>query len=302
MKKISTEWLSVCGGCHVSLVDLHDKIIKIFKAFEWLRCPILIDTKDYPDADFGIVTGAIRTTNDIQAAKKIRKSCKHIVAFGTCAVYGGISGAGCVHANHEIYEAVYLKNKTTISNIIPTENLPELTKDIKPLDEVIKVDLYLTGCPPHQSYIFTLLSALSKGKKPVKAYRSVCAQCNRKMVKNDRITELKNVLSDMPDQDTCFLCQGYLCFGPVTLDRCFAPCPNKGVVCSGCCGPTINVLEEPTIDIRIKIAKLMSELTKIPKDFIISEIERFSKTYYAYSMASQMINKKQTYRLLNWIK
>ena len=84
--KLNTEWLSVCGGCHVSLVDMHEKILNVLESVEIQRCPLLTDIKDYPEADVGIVSGAIRNEHDREAAEKMHASCEKILAFGTCAV------------------------------------------------------------------------------------------------------------------------------------------------------------------------------------------------------------------------
>ena len=300
-KKVSTEWLSACGGCHVSIVDLHEKILQLFDSIELHRCPVLTDIKDYPDVDIGIISGAIRTEHDIDAAKKMRESCKHILAFGTCAVFGGISGAGCVHSNDEIFNTVYKNGKTTSSDTVPSD-VPKLTKQVVPIDHFIDVDLYLPGCPPHPAFTLSSISSIVNNKPPRETFRNICAGCKRKMFKNETVTKIKTFLNGIPDLETCFLSQGYLCFGPVTLNRCLAACPKNGVLCTGCCGPSISVLQEPTIDIRTRIAELMSHLTKIKKDDIISEIERSSKTHYAYAMASDMIYNKQTYQIWRWMK
>jgi F420-non-reducing hydrogenase small subunit len=300
-KKVSTEWLSVCGGCHVSIVDLHEKIMQLFDAIELYRCPVLTDIKDYPKVDIGIISGAIRTEHDIIAANKMRNSCQHILAFGTCAVFGGISGAGCVHSNDEIFDVVYRNNKTTNTNFIPSE-IPKLIKNVVPLDQIIEVDSYLPGCPPHPVFIFSTLNALIKNTPQREKFRNICAKCKRSMFKNKEVNKIKSKLDGIPDPNTCFLSQGYLCFGAVTLDRCMSPCTNKGVACTGCCGPSINVLQEPTVDVRTKISELMSDLTNIDKHEILSEIETFAKTHYAYSMASDMVNKKQTFQIWRWME
>ena len=96
--KLNTEWLSVCGGCHVSIVDMHEKILNLLESIEIQRCPLLMDIKGYPEADVGIISGAIRNAHDREAAEKMRASCQRILALGTCAVYGGLPGAALAHS------------------------------------------------------------------------------------------------------------------------------------------------------------------------------------------------------------
>ncbi len=148
--KINTEWLSDCGGCHVAIVDLHEKILDVLGAAEILHCPVLTDVKSYPQADVGIISGAIRTEHDRHAAQEMRKACRLIIALGTCAVYGGLPGAALAHSREEILEAVFLKNRTTVTKTVPHGAVSPLEKMVTPLDEVIKADLYLPGCPPTQ--------------------------------------------------------------------------------------------------------------------------------------------------------
>ena len=302
---LSTEWLSVCGGCHVSLVDKHDEIITLVAKdqLKILRSPVLVDTKDYPKADIGIICGAVRTSHDRSAAQKMRESCTTVVAFGTCAVYGGISGAGFVHKNDDILDTVYQGSK---NGKRPDPNagtgIPELEETVVPLDEVIDVDLYLPGCPPDPYYIYSAVKNLLENKPLVKKYRTVCAECERKMEKTDLKTVNRPYENGKKvDHDVCLLSQGYLCFGSVTMERCLMACPNKGVICTGCAGPSLQVLQEPNRDIRTELAERMSGLTEIPKDEIINEIEKNSKTHYAYAMSSKMIGQKPTFLIKKWL-
>ena len=111
--RLNTEWLCDCGGCHVALVDLHEKILNVLESVEILKCPVLTDEKNYPAADIGILTGSVRTEHDRHAALEMRKACKTIIAFGTCAVYGGLHGAGLAHSREEIMDHVYRQSPTT---------------------------------------------------------------------------------------------------------------------------------------------------------------------------------------------
>lgn len=298
--RLNTEWLCDCGGCHVVLVDLHEKILSFLESVEILKCPVLTDEKNYPEADIGIVTGSVRTEHDRHAAMEMRKQCKTIIAFGTCAVYGGFHGAGLAHSREEIMEHVYQKNPTTKTNIIPNNSISELSKMVTPIDEVIDVDLYMPGCPPHAHFIFEALSALVKGERPVGKNQTVCAGCNRVMKKTD-VSEIKESHQGLPDDELCFLSQGYICLGSATLDRCLAPCPNHGMMCTGCAGPTMQILTEPTHDIRTEVSDRMSRLTKIDADTIKTHIERSAKTHYAYAMATKMIGNKPTFLINKWI-
>jgi F420-non-reducing hydrogenase small subunit len=233
-------------------------------------------------------------------AEQMRKSCGLIVAFGTCAVHGGIPGAGCVHTRAELLDAVYTHNRTTRGAAPPERGIAPLEKLVTPLDEVIPVDLYLAGCPPHPTFTFQALRALIDGRPPVAADRNVCAHCDRKMLKTE-VAALRANHDGVPDADTCLLSQGYVCLGSVTLDRCLAPCPNNGTMCTGCAGPSFQVLTEPNRDIRTEVADRMSRLTAIPREKVVASMEHASKSHYAYAMANKMIGGKSTFLIKQWI-
>ena len=298
--KLNTDWLCVCGGCHVAIVDLHEKILDVLDEIQIQRCPVLTDIKDFPKADVGLLSGAVRNEHDRHVAEKMRESCDKLIAFGTCAAFGGIPGVGCVHSREDILDTVYLNNPTTRTDNIPTQVVDPLEGQIVPVDEVVDIDLYLPGCPPNAAFIFDALMALVRGKIPKARDETVCGRCTRTMRKTDE-TKLKRNHEGVPDRDLCFLSQGYICLGSVTLDRCLAPCPNNDIMCTGCAGPTMQILSEPNRDIRTELGERISRLTAIPKAKVIKTLEMGAKSHYSYAMASQMIGKKPTFLLKKWI-
>jgi len=298
---VNTEWLSDCSGCHIAIVDLHEKILNVLQSIKIQRCPVLTDIKDYPPAKIGLVSGAIRSEHDRHAALQMRNSCDIVIAWGSCAVFGGPAGAGNIHTPAEIAAAVYLNNKTTTPAATPSREVSPLESVVSPLDTVIDVDLYLPGCPPHPSFVFEALSALLEGRPPEVSRRSVCAKCKRRMDKTE-VTEIRSNSDGIPDAEQCFLSQGYSCMGSVTIDRCLAPCPTNGVPCTGCAGATMQVLTEPNRDIRTEIADRMSRLTKIGREEIIESLERCAKSHYSYTMATAMIGNKPTFHIKKWIE
>jgi len=298
---VNTEWLSDCSGCHIAIVDLHEKILNVLQSVKIQRCPVLTDIKDYPHATVGLVSGAIRNEHDRHAAIEMRKSCDIVIAWGSCAVFGGPAGAGNIHTPAEIAAAVYLDNKTTTPAPPPGREVSPLESVVSPLDTVIEVDLYLPGCPPHAAFVFEALSALVEGRQPEVSRRSVCAKCKRLMAKTE-VAAIRANSDGIPDAEQCFLSQGYICLGSVTIDRCLAPCPTNGVPCTGCAGATMQILTEPNRDIRTEIAERMSRLTRIGQDEIVASLERSAKSHYCYTMATAMIGSKPTFHIKKWIE
>lgn len=296
---VSTEWLSGCSGCHVAVVDLHEKLLALCDEIEFVRIPVLADEKGYPRADVGIIEGAIRSEHDRAAAKKMRESVTTLIAFGTCAVYGGPSGLGWLYQGDDVLDKTYGAGPTNVPGERPDGNAPALEQSVVPLDEAVKVDFYLPGCPPHPYWIAAAILSLLHPEKEKVTQKTVCSRCERTMKKNPGAT-LKKGVATAPDNTLCFLSQGVVCLGSVTMERCLAQCPNKGIACTGCAGPSYDMITEPHLDIRTMVAKRMNMLTGIDEASIRSYIESSARTFYGYAMASPVIYKKPTVELRDW--
>jgi F420-non-reducing hydrogenase small subunit len=304
---IAVEWLSGCGGCDLAIVDLRERLIDLARKTTFVHWPMLADIKGIPAADIGIITGGIRSEHDRETAGKMREACGLLIAFGTCAVYGGIGGAANVHRQEEMLQAVYREELTMVSGELPgtgdtlgAGDLPRLEDRVLPLGSVVKVDASMPGCPPHPDYISESLTSLIQGGRPPVNRKTVCSKCTRNMVRTDT-ARLKRWADGIPRPEICFLSQGYLCFGCVTVERCQSPCPNKGVICTGCGGPSFNVIVEPNREMRTGMASLISSMTRIRYEAIVTHIEERSKTFYAHVMSSPVINSKPGFDIKGWI-
>jgi F420-non-reducing hydrogenase small subunit len=284
----------------VAIVDLHEKLLGLVEEMELVRAPVLMDEKGYPPADVGIVEGAVRSEEDIAALLKMRESVKILVAFGSCAVYGGPSGLGWLHDRQEIMATVFDGGPTNAGGERPDERAPRLEDSVVPIDEVVKVDLYLPGCPPHPYFIAAgLRGAIGAADLHLTA-ATVCAGCERKMVKRKGIELSRGTVAADGDSTTCLLSHGVICLGSVTLNRCQSPCPNSGVACTGCAGPSLDIITEPHIDLRTALARRMNLLTGIAAEEVVSYLEQEAKTFYAYAVASPVIYQKPTVEMKAW--
>jgi F420-non-reducing hydrogenase small subunit len=298
---ISTEWLSGCSGCHVAIVDMHEKLLTMMDFFEFVRIPVLMDQKFYPPADIGLVEGAVRNKHDRESLIKMRESVKTLVAFGTCAVYGGPSGIGWLSSPEAVLQCVYGQEPTNVPHQLPDTDTTLLEQSVIPIDEVVKVDAYMPGCPPHPFWIVSALGFIVESGNAPKSYpaKTVCSKCKRTMKKMSDVSLKKGIVS-VSDPNICLLSQGVICLGSVTLERCLAQCPNCGIACSGCAGPSTDIITEPHLDIRTLLSKRMHLLTGIKKEEIQAYIEQEAKTFYAYSLASPVIYKKPTVKIREW--
>jgi len=295
-KTFSFEWLSGCSGCEVAFADLHEKLPAVLQELTLVRFPILMDTKGYPAADVGVITGSIRSEHDVEAAHRMRESCDLIVALGICPVYGGPHASSLHHTTEEMLTRAYRTNPTTITTH-PPDRVPAMLAENRPLDTEIAVDAYLPGCPPHPRIIVEGLRAIiDPGFTPIFGQHNICYSCDREMVETE-VSALRRGFEGTPAPGTCFLSQGYICLGSVTLDRCLAPCPKAGVPCFSCGGPAIPLLLEPQKDLRALVAGRMAQLTRIPAEEIVRELTRNAKTYNLFLDGSPMLRTKPTTRI-----
>ncbi len=222
---------SDCWGCHQSLLNLHLGLLPVLPALDIVYWPAVVDFKHdslkaRPDGDIlvGFVEGSMRTNEDIENAKLMRAKCQLIIAFGTCSCHGNVHGL----ANEwDIQESIDRKFKqaesiTNENPKEPTEHVPGFARKIVPLDEVIKVDIYMTGCPPKPEAIVSAVQFLLGQKPQPMADATYCSEC---------------VLND----SGCVLEKGVLCFGPITSAGCTLKCTSDGNPCVGCLGPSKTV-------------------------------------------------------------
>ncbi len=166
--KISSDWMAGCAGCHMSLLDIDERIIKVAEIAD-IRATPITDLKE-PDAsgvDVGILEGGINNTANEEVAQRMRKRCKVLVALGDCAVFGGVPAMRNFFKMEEALRRAYVETESTDENgKIPDD--PELAKmtKVRSINEVVPVDVFVPGCPPDPDIIFYVLSELSQGRKP----------------------------------------------------------------------------------------------------------------------------------------
>jgi NAD-reducing hydrogenase small subunit len=163
--RVATVWLDGCSGCHMSLLDMDERLILLEQKIELVYSP-LVDAKQFPEnVDVALVEGSISSVEDLHKIRLIRKNSKIVVSLGDCAVTGNIPSMRTVFPLEKMLERVYVEN-ATINNHPPTSIVPKLLERVMPLHEVVRVDLYLPGCPPSADNIFFAISELLEGRMP----------------------------------------------------------------------------------------------------------------------------------------
>ena len=164
--KVISAWLDCCSGCHMSFLDLDEAVIDLAGKLEFLATPIT-DFKEFTPADVGIIEGAVSNEHDEEVAKKVRANCKILMVWGDCACFGGICAMRNLFPKEEILQRYYSTESTSKDSKIPTsEELPPLT-EVRPVNQVVKVDCYVPGCPPSANAVHYALAALLEGRIPV---------------------------------------------------------------------------------------------------------------------------------------
>ena len=316
--QIAFYWAASCGGCEIAVLDIDEKILDVAAIADILFWPVAIDIK-YKDVeamkdnaiDVCFFNGSIRTGEQEHIAKLLRKKSKVLVAFGACAVNGGIPGLANISNREEIFNVAYLDNpstdnpkkstpKTSVKVKEGTLTLPEFYDTVRTLAQTVDVDYFLPGCPPTPDLIMTAVGAIVENKLPPKGsiigpLKSVCDEC-RFEKSEKKIKEIKRVYELDKWEEKCLLEQGVICLGPATRGGCDARCLDANMPCTGCGGPTPNSLDQG--------AKMMSALASIlgiegEEDMSDEEVEKLIEqivdpvgTFYKYGLPNALINRK----------
>jgi len=163
--RIATVWLDGCSGCHMSLIDMDERLLDIFDRADLVYSP-LVDFKEYPEAvDVCLVEGAVSSEEDLHKIKMVRERTKTIIAFGDCAVTSNVPGMRNPIGVQPLLDRAYIEN-VTVNPQIPSRVVPKLLPMARPVHLVIPVDVFLPGCPPSADLIYNLLDDLLAGRVP----------------------------------------------------------------------------------------------------------------------------------------
>jgi F420-non-reducing hydrogenase small subunit len=290
--KIAIEELAGCSGCTIAILDLHEALLEIVEKAEIVYAPLIMDVKDPPEGiDIAFVTGAVRNRENEERLKLIRKRAKTLIAFGTCACYGGISGLSMLDSPEHLIQHVFRGVATTRPDAPIPKDVPQFLYRAFAVGDLAKMDHYITGCPPKEMYLKKILPALIAGEVPALSRKSVCSECDRIMGSVEG-WKLKRRHEGVPDREHCLLGQGYLCLGAVTFGRCGASCPHSNVPCHGCNGPSLDILREPCRDIYNMMIRRIADLTGHTEAEIEKETYDVAHTFYPFTIGSLIMEDK----------
>jgi len=166
--RIATAWLGGCSGCHMSFVDMDERLIEIAPLVELVYSP-LMDVKQFPpDVDATLVEGAVANEENLHQILAIRERTKVLVSFGDCAVTGNVTAMrNPLRRAEPVLKRAYIEN-VDVNPRRPADPgvVPVLLDRVRPVHEVVPVDVYLPGCPPSADLIYFVLAELVAGRTP----------------------------------------------------------------------------------------------------------------------------------------
>jgi F420-non-reducing hydrogenase small subunit len=314
--KLAVYWGAACGGCCVSVLDVHEALFDVVANADLVFWPIALDTK-YKDVeamadkeiDVTLFNGAIRNSENEHMAKLLRQKTKVLVAYGSCAHMGGIPGLGNFHDRETIFERVYQTTESTINpdKIRPEPivkvkegdlEIPVFYNDVRSLDQVVDVEYYLPGCPPQTERLVEVFMAIVTGAELPPAgsvvgalEKTQCDECKRTKTENKTIKEFKRPIDIEDDGETCFLEQGVICMGPATRGGCGVRCIEGNAPCRGCYGPPITS-PDPGAKMMSAIGTMIDSNDEEEILKIVDTIDDPAGTFYRFSLPGSIIRRK----------
>ena len=164
---IATASLAGCFGCHMSLLDIDDRILKLIELVEFNKSPIDDIKKFTKPVDVGLIEGGCCNSENVEVLRYFRKNCKILVSVGECATMGGLPSMRNGIPLKECLDEAYMNSLTVdpADRLIPDdEELPIILDRVYPCHEIVKIDYFLPGCPPSADLIWEALTALVEGR------------------------------------------------------------------------------------------------------------------------------------------
>jgi len=314
--KLALYWAATCGGCEIAVLDLNEKILDLAAAADIYLWPVAMDFKyhnaeSWPDGfiDVCLFNGAIRNSEGEHMAHLLRRKSKVLVAFGSCACFGGIPGLANAADAEQIFDRVYGTAPSTDNpeGVRPQPStavaegeltLPAFYNTVRALGQVEDVDYYLPGCPPVPERIWEVIGVILSGHLPPKGATvgvtdtTVCDECRR--AKEEKLLQgFVRPHLVQAGRERCLLEQGIICMGPATRGGCGARCLNAWMPCRGCYGPADSVADQG--------AKMLCAIASIANAEDEQAVRRMTEgvadplgTFYRFSLPTSLLQRVKT--------
>lgn len=245
MKKFAVLQLSSCAGCEAALLNAEEWVDR----YKLTYMPLVTSAHSLPEVDVLLVSGSVRSDEDLHSLHESVRKAKEVIAVGTCAISGGVAHLG----DRDEVRALFLAEAER-------RHVPRMLPKSHPVDALVSVDRYLPGCPPTPELFMAALGELPDFKPG----SSVCQECGRRKVREIRPEHLTGFMQGEVLPELCLVNQGYLCIGTSTRGGCRALCTRPGHPCVGCRGPSNAFIEKESTAWLASICKVFTSMTDIP--------------------------------------
>ena len=308
-------WAAACGGCEIAVLNIHEGILDVDANFDVVFWPVAMDAKyqDVEAMEDGSITlclfnGAIRNDENAEMAHLLRRKSKMLwrsapapARDASPAWPTSIPSRPCSTPPSARSRPITPRASGRRSNTGAREgdlHIPYLFETVRTLDQVVRVDYYMPGCPPESPQIAAVVGLVIqalKGEAQLAPAGSVlgvgnstvCDECPRKR-EEKTITEFRRMATFQPNPTDCLLEQGILCAGLATRSGCQARCPSANMPCIGCYGPAPDVIDQG--------ARMMSAVASVigsddPKEIrrIMEGIVDPAGTFYKFSLPASLL-------------
>lgn len=310
--KIGVYWTSSCGGCDVAITHLNEKILDLAQIADIVFWPCAMDFK-YSDVeamedgeiDVCLFNGAIRSSDHEELARLLRRKSKVMVAFGSCACFGGIPGLSNVTDATETLKEAYLNQPTNPGNKVMPQlstkvpegelELPVTWDTVHSLRQVIDVEYFIPGCPPPPELVAAAVDAIANDDLPppgsfIAGTKALCDECGRIKKNNMKIKEVKRVHEIEADPEQCLMEQGLICLGPATRSGCGAVCMKANMPCRGCFGPPEGVEDQGAAMLSALASVIDCDDEKRLKEMMDSVLDPMV-TFYRFSLPESALRR-----------
>jgi NAD-reducing hydrogenase small subunit len=165
--RVATCSLAGCFGCHMSLLDLDERLLDLLEVVEFDRSPINDIKRISRPVDLGLIEGGVCNAENIHVLHEFRRMCRILVAVGECGITGGIPSMRNSRTLKECLEESYIRGIGMENAQIPDDpEIPLLLNKVRPLHHIVKIDYFLPGCPPSADAFWHFLTELVAGRDP----------------------------------------------------------------------------------------------------------------------------------------
>jgi coenzyme F420-reducing hydrogenase gamma subunit len=207
--RVAIVGFSCCEGCQVQFLNLGEELLDVLDVVDIVNFRLAKEENLAGPFNIAFIEGSVVTAEEVGKLKKVRESSEKLIALGTCACSGGVQSIKNFLPHAEVRRIVYGESELDY----------ETAEEVHPIDDYVKVDYYVPGCPFDKKGFLTTFKQALLDKKPSLVDYNVCAECKLR-------------------ENGCLLDEKIFCMGPVIRGGCDALCPTRNHPCEGCWGPS----------------------------------------------------------------